>query len=485
MENIKRIIAGMIAVSAFMTAAVSCSEKKTKSVPEDLPGEEELGEGKKIDIKGQSITWLADYDLNPSKGEARSAALAMFEDYYGAKVKFVETDADNKFTKLSSMILAGEEVDMFPYETKAFPNGVLNDQYEALDPYFDVMGMEDGLWDGMKSTIDTFTYNGSHYVVPYSLSDTLMLTYSRKQMEEEKLEDPYKLYTEGKWTWSKFTEMMETFVKNGEPEPAEDEDDEAEKAPAEPNNRRGICGEFGQALLQSTGHTVVTYDGTKFTNNISDAEIVKAGTFLNDLRTKGLIDYAYRDSLPSDGTVLFFAASDWALPKTNAENQGREIMVVPFPKADSADKNYITCNFNAKMLVKNSKKGEAVAAYLKCERIAAEQAEYKDIAKQEALAVRMNASGSVRSFITEEQYDAMQSFLDTEKNTPVFDFSYGMGAKMFGNGDYTYETRGVMDNLTSLTLPSQNDEPVDIDALRASWSAVVDTEVARFNKNNT
>ncbi|MCR5074247.1 MAG: hypothetical protein K6A79_00365, partial [Ruminococcus sp.] len=117
--------------------------------------------------------------------------------------------------------------------------------------------------------------------------------------------------------------------------------------------------------------------------------------------------------------------------------------------------------------------------------IAAEQAEYKDIAKQEALAVRMNASGSVRSFITEEQYDAMQSFLDTEKNTPVFDFGYGMGAKMFGNGDYTYETRGVMDNLTSLTLPSQNDEPVDIDALRASWSAVVDTEVARFNKNNT
>ena len=158
MENIKRIIAGMIAVSAFMTAAVSCSEKKTKSVPEDLPGEEELGEGKKIDIKGQSITWLADYDLNPSKGEARSAALAMFEDYYGAKVKFVETDADNKFTKLSSMILAGEEVDMFPYETKAFPNGVLNDQYEALDPYFDVMGIAD-LFNTITNNIFEILFN--------------------------------------------------------------------------------------------------------------------------------------------------------------------------------------------------------------------------------------------------------------------------------------------------------------------------------------
>lgn len=484
MADIKKLLAGMIAVSAVMTSAVSCSGKKSsENAPEELPGEEELDEGKKIDIKGQTITWLADYDLNPAEGEARSAALAMFEDYYGAKVKFVETDAEDKFTKLSSMILAGEEVDMFPYETKAFPNGVLNEQYEPLDPYFDVMGIEDGLWDGMKDTIDMFAYDGSHYVVPYSLSDPQLITYSRKLMEEEKLDDPYKLYTEGKWTWSAFTNMMETFVKNGEPEPSEDEE-ESPKPPVE-NNRRGICGEFGQALLQSTGHTVVNYDGTKFTNNISDAEIAKAETLKKELADKNLIDFAYRDCLPSDGTVLFFASSDWTLPETNAKNQGREIMVVPFPKADGADKNYLSCNFNAKMLVKNSKKGEAVAAYLKCERIAAEQAEYKKIAKQEALTVKMNASGSVRSFVTEEQYDAIQSFLDTEKNAPVFDFGYGMGTNMFGNGDYTYETRGVMDNITSVLYPGSPEEPVTWEQLRDSWSATVDSEVARFNKNNT
>ncbi len=52
MADIKKLLAGMIAVSAVMTSAVSCSGKKSsENAPEELPGEEELDEGKKIDIK--------------------------------------------------------------------------------------------------------------------------------------------------------------------------------------------------------------------------------------------------------------------------------------------------------------------------------------------------------------------------------------------------------------------------------------------------
>ena len=41
------------------------------------------------DIKGQTIYWLADYDINPKNNQDRSVALSLFEDKYGAKVEYV------------------------------------------------------------------------------------------------------------------------------------------------------------------------------------------------------------------------------------------------------------------------------------------------------------------------------------------------------------------------------------------------------------
>ena len=52
---------------------------------------------------------------------------------------------------------------------------------------------------------------------------------------------------------------------------------------------------------------------------------------------------------------------------------------------------------------------------------------------------------------------------------------------MNGDGDYTYETRGVMNNLTQALL--EGDSHVDSWAtLRDSWTGVIDEEVKRFNE---
>jgi len=466
MKNISRSAAAVLALSSMLTCAYSCSKSSGSDDSSTAPTTQVITTEPVNLGNPMEITWLADYDLNPqSPNEERPAALAAFEDNYGGKVKYIQTSSGEMLTKLSEMLNAGEEVDMFPYDTSAVPSGVMRNQFAPLDDVYDELGMNiSGLWDDMKGTIESYSYNGKHYVIPYKLSSPFMITYSRKLMQEEELADPYELYQNDQWNWDIFMEMMEKFTS---------------KVP--PLSRYGITGDFGQALLQSTGKNVVLYDGKKFSSNLSDPSIEKAELLMQDIAAKSLYNPKWKSSFPSNGATLFFASKDWSLAESNANNPDMDLMVVPFPKATDADKYCITCDINAKMLVANSKKAEGVATYIMCERYAAKDQKYLDAAKQRALTAKNSILGTPEAFITEEQYDAIQSYLDTSKFTPANDFAYGMGEKMHSYGEYTYDTRGAMENLTTALLEPA--EPVDTwEKLRDYVKSVIDKEIEAFNK---
>ncbi len=471
MKKLTRALAGIIALSALMSATLSCSSKKDDSSSEShvdqysVTDYEGLPEADAKEDKPMDIVWLSYYDLNPEGKADRSVALSLFEDRYGGSIKSIVVNPEEKFTILSTKIAAGDQVDMFPYEWDAVPNGVMKNQYAPLDPYYDSLGMnEDGLWDDMKDVIDMFEYNGGHYVIPYSISDPLLITYSRKLMQQEGLDDPYELYLDGEWDWDAFMDMMEQFVEN---------------APSG-TQRYGINGWFGQAVIQSTGHTVINYDGEKFSNNINDPELEKAELLLQEISRKQLYLPGWIGYFPNDQSTLFFAMADWALGTSNAKNEGADLMVVPFPKEPGAKDYYLCCNYGARMLVNHSDRGDAVATYIMCERYAATEQKYRDAAKQKALIVEKTGSGLTKSFVTEEQYDAIQSYLDPSNIVPMFDFGYGMGERMYRDGDYTYETRGVMNNLENALL--EGTEGVDSWAtLRDAWTGVITEEVNSFN----
>ena len=118
-----------------------------------------------------------------------------------------------------------------------------------------------------------------------------------------------------------------------------------------------------------------------------------------------------------------------------------------------------------------------------CERYAATDDKLALSAKEQALAVEKTGNGVNKSFITGEQYNAIQSYLDTSKVTPAFDPAYGMGSRMYSPGNYSYETRGVMDNLETVLLeePGKADS---WDSLRAAMTAIVADEVDKLNKLN-
>lgn len=468
----------MILASFLLCSFTSCENNPSGSLSEpessqlssefsEETSSEVITEPSRIepDISGQTIYWLADYNLNPENGENRSTALSLFEDIYGGKIEYIHADADEKFEVLDTRIRAGEPVDMFPYEVNAIPEGVTKNLYQPLDEYFDILEWDSELWEDMHSTADMFSYNGSHYVLPYSISDPFVITYSRKLMKSENFEDPYKLYQEGKWDWNIFMNMMKTF----------------ESRQVGDIYRYGIAGQFGKAFLYSSGKTVVSLENGKLVNNIGDASIAKAETLMNEIGKNGLYNDSWYSNFPSNENTLFYAMESWSLGESNAINPDSDLMIVPFPKSPDTDKYYMSANYNARMLVKNSDKGEAVSAYIKCERLAETSKKYQEEKKKQALQKKTTPKGIVTGFITEEQYNALQEYTNPEKCIPVFDFGYGMGSAMYGEGDYTYATSGVMNKLV-YELIEDNGHAENWDTLRDSCKDIIDAEIVKLNK---
>ena len=457
-------ISGSILAAAVIVcglAAVSCSEKKNNSsLSSDTPiATEPVTEPEKID--GVTITWLSDFDLNPAAGEKPSAALEIFRNFYGADIRFVRTTAEEKFSKLDNMLNSGEEVDMFPYSSEIFAGKGIESRFQPLDPYFGTLGTDEDMWQDMTDIMDRLTYNEEHYIVPYSISDPVVATYSRRLMKEEKLDDPWELYQQGKWDWDAMMSMMKTFVAAG-----------TEKGEV----RYGIGGEPGEALINSTGHGVVEWNGYVPVSRLDSAELAEAEKFMQEMREAQLYRNDMSMNYPADDSTLFFVMGDWSLGESNAQNPDSDLMIVPFPSPKTTDGNYITCRFNARMLVKNSDKGDAVAAYIKCERIAATEEAYLSAARENALVTKLRAPGVLRYSMTGEQYDAIQSCLDTKKVIPVFDCGYGMGRRMTGGTGLSAQQRGVMEKLGSSLLVGDEAAP-DWETLKESCKDIINEEI--------
>lgn len=487
MNNTKKMLSGIIAVISVMTSAVSCNTATSHTTGslsiEPTSAESSIVETTKettmettsetivtettttttapeveepvpledpVDVHGTEIVWLSDYDLNPQAGSERPVAVALFEDVFGGKIKFVQTSARNKLTTLSQMLISGEEVDMFGYEYGEFPKGVLSEQYQPLDPYFRSMGMNYNIWDDMEETIDMFEYKNQHYVIPTSLSNPTVLMYSRSIIKNYDLDDPYELYKKGQWNWDTFLDISGKYRTK--------------------TNKPAIRGNIGSSALHSGGGRVISNYNGKLVNNVNSAPIRYAELFMQELSSQSLYSSAWGESYTTD--TLFFAYDSWALGTSNVYNPDMDLMIVPFPKSPKAEKYSVVCDFNAKMLVKNSTKGDAVATYIQCERIAATQEDYKEAAKQYAIQPEKSSNGAIKSYITAEQYDALQEFTDPSKITPVFDYGYGMNDSISGSG-------GVMANLENTFLINDGSES-DWKILRNSCSDIIKEVIKEY-----
>ena len=457
----RKILAGALA-AASLASLVACSdsdsgsaggnvETTTTTAKTEWTGDnievtvaEEGSLDTTVDLTGQTLKWMGFYDLNPTNDSPeRSTELALFEDTYGAKVEYIATTNATRFDDLATAILGGDPPDIFIYEWRAFPYDIVKGQYQPIDSIVD---WEDPMWADVKDQADRFIWKGEHYIAPlgYSFNDSQILMYNSTTFEDEGLDDPYELYTQGKWDWNAFTDAMNTYVGNG-------------------SDRFGICGWWANAFVYTAGDTLVTYDGNKFTNNLYSPKVERAQNIVEQICANNLVKSGWYtgDVFTNGGDTLFYSMGTWAFSDVAKAYDGDDIQIVPFPRDPEQDKDYVANRIQAYMWVKGSENADCVRAWFNVNRLVNYEEQYKDITKQKFLA---NTTGW-----TDELYDRVMDFYDDSKFTFAYDYGYGLSQYM---GDEVMET---------LYQGIANEQFEHWTQGRETFMNIVDSEIAEYN----
>ena len=463
--NYKKLTAGILALSltASLTACGGSSDSGSATTGDTTTADvtttaatewtgddievDALDETLDVDISGKTLKWLGIYDLNPTNDSPeRSPELALFEDTYGAKIEYMPTTSDKRFDDLATSILGGTSPDIFAYEWRTFPYDISKGQYQAIDS---LVNWDDPKWAAVKDTADSFIWKGEHYIAPlgYSFNDTQVLMYNKTTMADNGFEDPYELYLNGEWDWNTFVDMMKTYVESND----------------SGSERYGIGGWWANAFVYTSGETMVTYDGTKFGNNLRSQKIERAQGVLEDIFKNNLIKRGWigGESAFVDDSILFYSMGTWAYNAAAKSCPDDVIQIVPFPKDPDSDKYYVSNKVFAYMWVKGSENADCVKAWFDCNRTVNYDEKYVEATKEKFL---KNNDGW-----TSEMYDIAMNFYDPDQFVQAYDYGYGLSTDMSDT------------LMTVLYEGIANEQFEDWVQAREEYYSIVDEEIKVYN----
>jgi ABC-type glycerol-3-phosphate transport system substrate-binding protein len=412
----------MIAASISMT---SCGSKSDSSSEEDF-GNVDVEQGVRdevnqaasntdllddTELENKTIKWMASWDINPdSTGKNKPTELVVFEEKYGGKIEYHHVDWAERYEKLSEAINGGEGIDFFwGGDMDAFPKGAIRNIFAPVDDYID---FDKPLWEDVKDVNDEFVWNGKHYLAFVQANgDKVGCIYNRKTIQEAGLDDPADLYTEGKWDWDAFEDMLQKFVDTDK-------------------QQYGIDGWwFESALINTTGVPPVAMKDGKLVSNISDPAMERVQNFLYDLNQTGCIaigvgDYGWKEhpEYIGEGKLLFYPVGLYELykePEQWKATYGEDAFFVPMPKDPNADEYYIPVGMEAYTFVKDGSNPEGVAKFLECKRFAIMDEETKSIADKQ---FREDYGWN------DEMVEMQREMQDLANENPFFDLSAGVSS---------------------------------------------------------
>ena len=361
-----------LAIAAVMLSAMTCGilsgcggdQSSYKSL--DSATAAEVAEVAKSDerltgeLENKTIKWLANWDINPDgTGKNVPIELAIFQSRYGGKVEWTNVDWNDRWNTLATLINGGEGIDFFPAsDLDCIPRGAIKEMFVPIDDYID---FSDPLFAPMKDVYDRFVWKGKHYVIVNSVSgDNCCVIYNRDTMEENGLEDPAKLFAEGKWDWNAFQKQLKQFLQA----------DEANE---------GIDGWWYEAGLSATcGVPYIGLKDGKLINNLKDPAIERLQNWMFELGKMGAVavdDHDWKE-MPNhigEGKELYYPCGLWALYYSKDQwtaNFGQNAMFVPMPKDPESSEYYIPCGLDGYVMIKNGQNPEGVAKFAACKRVA-------------------------------------------------------------------------------------------------------------------
>lgn len=193
--------------AAFTTPVPSTMAEELQSQAEEI-------EVKEFELENKTVTFLAAWARNPANGKAKDVALELFQTRFGGEVVDIVVSQEERYDKLSSMVLTGSSPDFFSAaDMDAFPVGAINNMFQPIDDYID---LNDKWWADVKDINDAFLYNGQHYVAGLSTEVEVIMLYNKETMRENAFKDPAEYLAEDNWTWDTCLDMMYSFCSKSD-----------------------------------------------------------------------------------------------------------------------------------------------------------------------------------------------------------------------------------------------------------------------------
>lgn len=441
MKKLKTLIAALMAATMVLTMT-GCDEEEPVSGGTSVDpnkgnvemDDEAVNEAAKAlvdeasypDLKvSKRIKWMAWWPIDETSGPA-----VLFKELYGIpetgddpafEGRIFEYQAvayGDHYDKLTAAIGADESPDLFPFEIKDFPYGILMNRYQAVD---DIVDFSEDKWAPYRDLNDQFILNGKHYTAAcgYSLAD--LMWYKKSNIESIGADDPQELFNQGKWDWDALLEIARKWQQSGTSDDPRFVTD-------------GWVVE--NSLLISTGVPLVGTDGTKLISNMYTSEVERAINYIETLCNEDLRyprhelnDYEVNFAGWASDQILFFCVGTWGYEETLQTYRRRykwaddEIKVVPFPKDPKADKYYIQMKIDPEMWVKGSKNPEGVQAWLDCKVTSSVDKTLHDASNAKMIKnPKQNYTKEIIDFL-----DTLYGYYGDCPVTPIVDFCTGLG----------------------------------------------------------
>jgi len=287
------------------------------------------------------------YDWNEISAVAQAKkVLDNFTKETGIKYTWTVESYDTYSTKLAARVASGDSPDLIRVREE------VPSWYKYLQPITNSgYNFNDTAWD--KHVMKSYTFNGKVYAAnmvgsPYY--SPMVTVYNSNLIEKYNLEDPYTIWKDGNWTWDKMHEIAEKFVK------------------AAGSGYYGITTTFGE-YAYSIGCPPVSFDGQKYTSNLSHAQTVKAWQYMNSAYQKGIYDKTIMDvNGMNAGKVLFGMVAEIGLRKGHfyireLKNKGYA-KAVPIPSVDGQEQYYQILAENTAYGIPQGAKNLEIAPYV-------------------------------------------------------------------------------------------------------------------------
>jgi len=297
------------------------------------------------ELKGTTVTM---YNWNESKQYTGSEKVIKdFEKQTGIKVKWVVGGYDDYNSKISAMINAKNSPDLIRMYNNDIHRMYLCEDVKSATG-FDFKG---DIWDQKVSK--AYTIKGKVYAVNRQntfWNQPKVMMYKKSTIEDLKLDDPYVIWKQGKWTWDAFIDLCKDYLK------------------LKPNGNAWISYN-AMDYKAFSGYNMIALENGKFVNKINDNNIYKSLQQLCNLKSQGILAQAVRDQKVFKDNALFMTFNSIANRRTNSNlmevKAEDDLYCVPIPDIKGREKVQEYSELEAYGIPKGAKNGAAAYYFLR------------------------------------------------------------------------------------------------------------------------